>query len=96
MGACVGGGMVGKDGSAENDLLVTACHDRDCLQQARMETSQEPVVVPFKNHLFRCLQTLVLDSACIDFICVRLLFSCPDVHYHSIIPDVSSVKLDVP
>ena len=59
---------VGRNGSPENDLLGTACHDRDCLQQARMETSQEPVVVPFKNHLFRCLPTLVLDSACIDFI----------------------------
>ena len=62
------GGTVGRNGSPENDLLGTACHDRDCLQQARMETSQEPVVVPFKNHLFRCLPTLALDSACIDFI----------------------------
>ena len=61
-------GLIGSNGSAENDLLGTACHDRDCLQQARMETSQEPVVVPFKNHLFRCLPTLALDSACIDFI----------------------------
>ena len=56
MGACVWGGMVGRDGSAENDLLVTACHDRDCLQQARMEISQEPVAAPYKiscSHVFQ-------------------------------------------
>ena len=64
---CVGG-IVGRDGSEENDLVGTACHDRDCLQQARMEPSQERVVVPFNTHLFRCLPTLALDSACIDFI----------------------------
>ena len=25
------GGTVGRNGSPENDLLGTACHDRDCL-----------------------------------------------------------------
>ena len=59
---------VGRNGSPENDLLGTACHDRDCLQQARMETSQEPVAAPCKNQLFPYLPTLALDSACIDFI----------------------------
>ena len=61
-------GAVGRNGSAENDLLGTACHDRDCLQQARMEISQEPVAAPCKNQLFPYLPTLALDSACIDFI----------------------------
>ena len=64
---CVGG-TVGRDSSPENDLLGTACHDRDCLQQARMEISQEPVAAPCKNQLFPYLPTLALDSACIDFI----------------------------
>ena len=49
----VGRGAVGRNGSAENGLVGTACHDRDCLQQARMETSQEPVEAPCKNQLFR-------------------------------------------
>lgn len=62
------GGTVGRNGSPENDLLGTACHDRDCLQQARMEISQEPVAAPCKNQLFPCLPTLALDSAYIDFI----------------------------
>ena len=61
-------GLIGSNGSAENDLLGTACHDRDCLQQARMEISQEPVAAPCKNQLFPYLPTLALDSACIDFI----------------------------
>ena len=49
-------GAVGRNGSPENDLLGTACHDRDCLQQARMEISQEPVAAPYKiscSHVFQ-------------------------------------------